>query len=151
MPAPTDQDKVDTAFAMWLTGVKIPDISIATGIPVATIENLRSRRHWIAKRDAILAEEAGSARVNIETNLIKQSPYIMAKAIDLALNAESESVRAAQQRFLLGSLGISPDTATERMRQIQANADKLKAITQGQVIDIDASANTAANAIGWEE
>lgn len=151
MPAPTEQDKVDTAFAMWLTGVKIPDISIATGIPVATIENLRSRRHWIAKRDAILAEEAGSARVNIETNLIKQSPYIMAKAIDLALNAESESVRAAQQRFLLGSLGISPDTATERMRQIQANADKLKAITQGQVIDIDASANTAANAIGWEE
>lgn len=60
----------------------------------------------------------------------------MERAIDLAFNAENETVRAAQQRYLLGSINITRRTAADRLKALAIQQDRLKQLTDQPIKEI---------------
>lgn len=151
MPVATEPEVVEAAYTQWCNSVPVAQIAAELEVTVGAIENWRARNQWRLRRDTEDAEAATGKRRTMAHDLVGRSPLIMSSAIDLALKAESESVRAAQQRYLLGTLGFSPDTASERIKQMEAQAAKLHALSEPDVIDVDAASARINEKVQWRE
>ena len=145
MPRLVDRDLTEAAYVLWKEGSKLPEIAeqlgnlkeIETPVSVMTLEQWRSRYGWVARKRAEETEDQAGKLRKAGNSLFAIAPRIMDAAIDLAFNAESESVRATQQRYLLGSLGISPDTATERIRQLQLMEEKIRKLAEPEIVEVE--------------
>lgn len=142
MPKLVPEDVKEHAYQLYRTGSKpaeIAEVLNAEGdykMSVSAVQGWMTRYQWTARleRDRI-EEQTGKVRKANDT-LFLNAGLLMEKAIDLAFNAESETVRAAQQRYLLGSIGISPETAADRLKALAVQQDRLKQLTEQPIKEI---------------
>ena len=137
MPKLADKDMIERAYQLWARGVSIPDIvDRVPDTTIVQIEGWRSKHGWTKRRKLEEVEAQGNAVSKANIDLFQKAPDLLEAALDLAFNAESESVRATQVRYLLGSLGISPDTATERVRQLAMNVEQVRKLAEEPIRDV---------------
>lgn len=143
MPKLVPEEIKEHAYQLYRTGSKpaeIAEVLNAEGdykMSTAAVQGWMSRYQWTARleRDQI-DEQTGKVR-KANDSLFLNAGLLMERAIDLAFNAESETVRAAQQRYLLSSLGISPETAGDRLKALAIQQDRLKQLTEQPILEIN--------------
>lgn len=143
MPKPVPDDILDHAYQLYRTGssaAEIAEAMNATNVYATTVravEGWVQRNQWKARRDKDHIEEQTGKVRHANDKLFLNAGLLMERAIDLAFNAESETVRAAQQRYLLSSLGISPETAADRLKALAQRQDQLRQLTEQPIKEIE--------------
>lgn len=142
MPRLVPEQVKEHAYQLYRTGssfVEIAEKLNADGeyqMSARAVEGWRDRYNWKSRRDKEqLDKQTGMIRTASD-DLYLNAGLLMERAIDLAFNAESETVRAAQQRYLLGSIGISPETAKDRLQALAVRQDQLKQLTEKPIREI---------------
>lgn len=142
MPRLVPEDTKEKAYQLYRTGSSIPEIVERIQqdgdyvVSVSAVQGWLVRYGWKARAEKDTVEAKIGRVSTASDNLYLNAGLLMERAIDLAFNAESESVRAAQQRYLLGSIGISPETAKERMQVLMIRQDQLKQLTDAPIAEI---------------
>lgn len=136
MPKLADKDTIEEAYLRWKDGQPIARIADDLGLTIVQISGWRSVHGWTARKKNEDVEQQAGAVLKAGNDLFALAPKVLDAAINLAFNAESESVRATQQRYLLGAIGISPDTATERVRQLAMEHEKIRKLAETPLVDV---------------
>ncbi|MGB3327648.1 MAG: hypothetical protein WBA46_01775 [Thermomicrobiales bacterium] len=158
MPKLVPQHVKDHAYDLYRTGSSVAEIAenLNTAdeyrVSIRAVESWRDRDNWKSRREKDqLDEQTGKLRT-ANDELFLNAGLLMERAIDLAFNAESETVRATQQRYLLGSLGISPETAQQRVQALAQRQAQLQALVEQPIKAIeDALVVMQEVDAGWDD
>jgi hypothetical protein len=115
----------ELAYLDWANKTPIPELAEKHGVSVRTIERWRSEGQWKKRAAVAKLESLSSSREKADAELSDAIPLIMRNAIELSLHAEKDADRISMTKYLLGTLGYSPQASEQWLKAMEARLSQL--------------------------
>lgn len=122
---PEHQAERDAARDDYVRGMKIADVAEKYGRALRTIERWQAQDGWRKQKAIVKLENLQTSRQRSDETLSEAMPKLMSEAIALALHAESESTKATMLKYLLGTLGYSPEASEHWLKSMELKLSQL--------------------------